>query len=143
MEFWRFGEATNPGPPESALVDGVLHLGTCNPTGLRRKSQSFFELPTGIYAVAETQLNQPAFHGFKRDLAFQTREHRRDLRVVHGAFAPNRPRASTGAWTGVAFVSDFVPRTFQLPWRSFEFSSGRVLCSSFVVGNNHLLGATV
>ena len=141
--FCRFGEASNPGPSSDAMGNGVLHLGACNPSGLARKSQSFLDLPFGIYGVAETQLTQPTFHTFSKELAFHARHQQRDLRLVHGAYAPNRPGSCTGAWTGVAFVSDVTPRKFQLPWRSCEYSSGRVLCSSFVGGQNHLLGASV
>ena len=143
LSLCRIGEATNPGPYSDAMGDGVLHIGTCNPSGLAHKSQSFYDLPLGIYAVAETQLSQPSFQTFKRDLSFCSRSLQRDLRIQHGAFAPCRPRSSAGTWTGVAFVSDFAPRQFQLPWKSLEYSSGRMLCSSFVVGGNHVLGASI
>eukprot|EP00435_Cladocopium_sp_Y103_P012554 s2736_g3.t1 len=134
----RIGEAAHPGPPESPLV-----LGLANPSGLTGKAQSFLDLPPGIWNVAETQATDVGFQRFVRELkAFQAPS--RNLRAVHGAFAP--PRAGSrvaGSWTGVAQISDIPVRALQVPWRGHEHASGRTNMASFHVGAHCLVGAVV
>ena len=83
----RLGE----GPTEP--VSYGLTLGTCNPTGLSHKALSCLELPTGIFAVSETQLTAAGAHQFRKDLRFHAGNRR--LRLVHGEFAPTRSRSSS------------------------------------------------
>lgn len=135
--LFSIGEASNPGPSE------VLVVGTSNPSGINGKARSYLDLPGGIWSVAETQATQPVFNRFYRELkAFQAPE--RSLKLCHGEFAPLRSNSRfAGAWTGVAQMADCHIRPLNLPWRGHEWSSGRLMVSSFHLGSHCILGATV
>lgn len=135
--FLRVGEAQNPGPIEELVI------GSANPSGINGKVQSFLDLPPGIWSVAETQATQPVFDRFYRELrAFQAPA--RSVRMCHGAFAPLRSNSRVaGAWTGVAQLGDCAMKQLVLPWRGHEWTSGRLMVSSFHLGGHCLLGGTV
>ena len=148
----RMGEATNPGPDNDAVpreydfVDASsnLVLGTCNPTGIARRAVHLLELPRGVWGLSETQATKQTFDSFRKELRFEGRRQGRSMRAIHGAFAPLRSTSSTaGAWTGVGFMADTSLRPIQLPWKSFEYLSGRVLVACSLFGPHHLIGANV
>ena len=147
--FGRLGEASNPGPP-GAQLDGEqmetsdLWLGTFNPAGLISRAPSFLELPRGTWGVAETQLTQQTFHSFNRDLRWQAKSLGRSPKTVHGGFAPLRTGSETcGAWTGVAFLSDYTLRPLQMPWRGLEYLGGRALGVQTIFHSHRILGGVV
>ena len=146
------GEAANPGRDNGAVLvaDEVdttscpLHIGTFNPTGISKKTASVLDLPCGVWGMAETQATKQTFTNFCKDIKFQGKLQSRTIRSLHGAFAPLRSSSATaGAWTGVGFVADYTLRPLQLPWKSFEFLSGRAVAACSLIGQNHLIGACV
>ena len=137
LGFVRVGEASNPGPPTSFVV------GVANPSGIGGKAQSFLELPAGIWNVSETQATDVGARRFANELR-ACQQPLRHLNFAHGAPAPLRSGSTyAGTWTGVAQISDFSLRPVMLPWRGAEYRSGRAMVSSFAVGPNHVLGATL
>ena len=134
----RIGEAANPGPACNTCVIGVA-----NPSGVANKVEMCLELDRGIWSFAETQATEIGFHRFAKAMkAFQPSD--RSLSLVHGAFAPPRVGSLTaGSWTGVCHLSDFPVRPLVVPWRGFEFESGRSLISAFQLGVHTVLGAAI
>ena len=135
----RIGEATHPGPPEPAS----FVLGTANPSGLAGKSLALLDLPPGIWNFSETQCTEWGFQRVSRELrAFQSTGRR--LSFTHGAYANPRVGSKTaGTWTGVAQMADCPLRQLAVPWRGFEYISGRAMISQFQLGSNSVLGASV
>ena len=135
----RVGEAAHPGPVDSES----FVLGTANPSGLAGKSLALLELNQGIWNFSETQCTEWGFQRVSRELrAFQSPGRR--LSVVHGAYANPRVGSKTaGTWTGVAQMADCPLRPLSVPWRGFEYISGRAMVSQFQLGSNSVLGASV
>ena len=50
----RFGEAKNPGPNFPSNMDGLLAVGTINPTSIVSKMDSLVDLGPGIWSMSET-----------------------------------------------------------------------------------------
>ena len=120
----RIGEASHPGPPENCCVIGIA-----NPSGINNKAELCLTLDRGIRFSKAMKALQPP---------------NRNLALLHGAFAA--PRAGStfaGAWTGVCQFSDFPMRAMHVPWRGFEYESGRSMISVFQLGAHSVLGATL
>ena len=54
MLSMRYGEAKNPGPDHSIPMDGLLAVGTINPTSIVSKLETLFDLGPGIWSMSET-----------------------------------------------------------------------------------------
>eukprot|EP00438_Fugacium_kawagutii_P029499 Skav222725 [mRNA] locus=scaffold2390:142978:151550:+ [translate_table: standard] len=137
----RHKGSEHPGPEPADATR--FSLGCANPSGIRGKSLSFLDFSPGIYSISETQATAVTFRSFTKEImAFQ--QPGRHLKAVHGEFAPLRSNSTfAGAWTGVAHLSDFAIRPISLPWRGHEWTSGRVLVSSFHFGLHCIVGAAV
>ena len=111
----RVGEGQHPGPD--------VWIGTTNPSGLRGREESYYQLPQGVWCVSETQLtgiNQ-------RDVSMKvSRLNRHDLQVPHGA--PVMPRSASsmsGTWAGVMALADLICRPVGIHWKHSEYALGR------------------
>ena len=50
----RFGEAKNPGPDHPFSMDGLLAVGTINPTSIVSKMDTLLDLGPGVWSMSET-----------------------------------------------------------------------------------------
>eukprot|EP00435_Cladocopium_sp_Y103_P014969 s2954_g3.t1 len=134
----RLGEATHPGP------DGLLTIGTTNPSGLRNKEQLAIEQGDGIWSYCETQLSTVTQRSTTKALKYFASQEGRHLRVHCGAPAALRSRSTwAGTWTGVACTSDFSSKILQTPWPEEVWASGRVLATQHYVGSQVITVVTV
>ena len=119
QQVLRLGEAEHPGPD--------LWIGTSNPSGLRGKEESYFELPVGIWGISEnhlTHLNQRDADSTARRLSH---EYDRHLHLVHGApVGPRTASSQAGTWAGVSTITDLPCRSLSIPWPNSEHALGRV-----------------
>ena len=132
----RIGEADHPGPP--------IWIGTTNPSGLRGKEFQFSSLPEGIWGISETHLAAVSQHRMVTHMSKCTPRSGSTRHFLPGAAVPLRARSSTeGAWAGVAFLTDLVPRALNLHWPCNEYSLGRVQVAQFWIGAFPITGANV
>ena len=136
----RIGEAAHPGPfEESSFV-----LGTANLAGAMNRQDCFFDLPHGLWGFTETHLTDSGFRTFHSALRARGKPMGRNLRAVAGAPAPPRvPNSDSGAFTGVATVSDFALRPIHVPWPGATYTSGRIQMTATFLPHCHLLGAVI
>ena len=131
----RIGEAAHPGP---------FWLGTTNPSGLRRKEDAYFELPTGLWGISETHLTSLGQRHASSAIYRLGQEHHRSLQLLHGA--PVAPRSATmmaGTWSGVSLLSDAILRPIELHWPNAEYSQGRIQMAQTWIGPWSMTGANI
>ena len=130
------GEASNPGPP--------LAISFANPTGIRSKELTCYNLPRGILNFAETHLALPGIKAVCRTLRrFADGDHRR-LWLVPGEPVPLRARSlSTGVWSGVFQFSDVPAHRAHMHLPGGELALGRVQVSFFDLGSFYITGAVL
>ena len=120
----RIGEASHPGPEQDT---STVWLGTTNPSGLRNKEWLYGTLPYGVWNVSETHLSEVGQRSARQQVGKINREHGRNLHLLCGAATPLRARsAEAGNWTGVAVISDLVPRPISIFWPQQEYDHCRV-----------------
>ena len=130
LDCLRIGEARHPGP------ESLVHFGTSNPSGLRRKELHACELGVGVWSFSETQLSGVTQRSCTNQIKSIARQAQRDVRVLHGAPVQTRVNSSwAGTWSGVSVISDFACRPVSLPFHGDEFSSGRLLVSQHFISN--------
>ena len=136
LQVMRVGEAQHPGPR--------IWIGTTNPSGLRGKEESYFELPTGIWGISETHLtalNQRNANSAMHRLSLRKN---RFLQLQHGAPVLPRTASSTaGTWSGVSIATDLACRAISIPWPHSEFALGRVQLVQAWYGPFHVSGANL
>ena len=149
MDF-RIGEADNPGPQAclepSAISDthDLLHIGTTNPSGLRRKETEAIALGPGIWTFSETQLSSQTAPTTIRQLKWHARQQRREIHVHTGAPVAVRSNSSwAGSWSGVLTLSDCASQRVQFPMPAQCWESGRILCTRHVANGLSLLVTAV
>ena len=136
QQVLRLGEAEHPGPD--------LWIGTSNPSGLRGKEESYFELPVGIWGISENHLT----HLNQRDADSTTRrlshEYDRHLHLVHGApVGPRTASSQAGTWAGVSTITDLPCRSLSIPWPNSEHALGRAQMLQLWFGPFQMEGANV
>ena len=132
--FWRIGEAAVPGPSPS------WSLGVFNPSGLAHKSH-LINSEVDCWAVCETHLSRPAF---RQLLACLQRDGSSYKWCLQGEPVPCRSTVSSvGAWSGVAFMSQWPTRALPGGWSPALQASSRLLCTTSFVHNLWLSGITV
>ena len=135
-KFTPVGEAINPGPHFAITV--------ANPTGLRGKERTVYELPRGIVNLAETHLAPPGMRAACHSLRHMATEDNRRWWLLPGAAVALRARSqSTGVWAGVFQLSDAPAHQLRLPFPNDELSQGRAMISQFNLGGNAITGAVI
>lgn len=136
QQVLRLGEAEHPGPD--------MWIGTSNPSGLRGKEESYFELPVGVWGISENHLTHMNQRDANSTLRRLSHEYDRHLHLVHGA--PVGPRTATsqaGTWAGVSTITDLPCRSLSIPWPNSEYALGRVQMLQLWFGPFQMEGANV
>ena len=129
----RVGEATHPGP--------TIHIGTSNPSGLRGKEFQYKELPEGIWGVSETHVSAHSMRSIGNQMRQATTQPNAYRFFQPGAPIPLRARSTTeGGWSGVAFLTDLVPRDIKVHWPAEEYGLGRAQMCQFWCGAYPITG---
>lgn len=132
----RFGEASHPGPP--------FWLGTSNPSGLRHKECHYFDLPPGLWGVAETHLTISSQCSASQTLKTIGHQRQRALQILHGApVAPRARSLDTGTWSGVSMIADAQLQNINIQWPNSEYVLGRAQITRAWVGPWSVLGANI
>ena len=126
--FFRYGEASNPGPPEP------IRLGTFNGGGILHKGELLAQIPTGLWGVTETHLTHLGVQKLRDDLKFR----KCTARLIPGAPAP--PLSQTrgclgGKCTGVAAFSAYPVRALPSQFATKHWDSGRIQVATAHVGD--------
>ena len=137
----RIGEASHPGPDSDT---SLVWLGTSNPSGIRGKEWLYGDLPYGIWNVSETHLSEAGQRYTRGAIRQINREQGRNLQLLCGAPAPLRARsAEAGTWTGVAVITDLIPKPITVFWPHQEYDLCRVQLYQVWHGPVPLTGANV
>ena len=135
---YRIGEARHPGP------DSLVHFGTSNPSGLRRKELHACELGVEVWSFSETQLNGITQRSCTQQIKSIARQAHRDVRVYTGAPVQTRVNSTwAGTWSGVAVISDFPGRSLTLPSAGSEYASGRIMVTQHFIQDIPVTLATI
>lgn len=133
MKSQRFGEAANPGPVHTPKMDGLLAIGTINPTSIVSKMDSLCDLGPGIWSMSETSATsrqqQIAKSFFKK----------KSLNVVFGAPVKahaNKFNALRGVAQGVGLISHLTSWKAITPFPQELEISCRILASFTQVSPN-------
>eukprot|EP00435_Cladocopium_sp_Y103_P065405 s797_g27.t1 len=128
-------------PPLASHAD-EWSLGAFNPSGIAGKIPLTKNLMDGIYAISESHLTIRGKSRFDQEL----KHHRSKFHFVGGAPAPYKKsgmKAIGGKHTGVGFLSSFPFRKIQSGWNEDLYTTGRLCCATFQVGNYFVAGAVV
>ena len=115
----RVGEASHPGPD-------VIHVGSLNCSGARRKAALISQLPApGVWGTSETHLSCRGLHQFRSELAHQ----KPAMTITPGAPAPLRSQSvhtTGGKACGVAVLSTEPTRPLPHSFPHEMFAAARM-----------------